>query len=60
MDWDEPTGKKKPQPKDLAPMGAVELTEYIGELKAEIIRAEAEIAKRDKTKNAAEAFFRKN
>lgn len=35
-----------------------ELEAYIGELKAEIIRAEAAIAAKDTHRSAAEAFFR--
>lgn len=59
MDWDELEPKKKPQAKDLSPLGVKELTAYIAELKTEIERAETEIAKRGSTKDAAEAFFRK-
>lgn len=58
MDWDEPVANKKPKPKDLAPLGVAELQDYISELKAEILRAEAEIAKRGSHKSAAEAIFR--
>ncbi len=35
-----------------------ELKEYIGNLKAEIIRAEAEIIKKEAHKNAAASFFK--
>jgi len=60
MDWDEPTKPKKPQPKDLSPLGVAELQDYIADLKAEITRAEAEIAKRGSHLNAAEAMFKKS
>lgn len=59
MDWDEASIKKQPQLKDLSPLGVAELTAYIEGLKAEITRAEAEIAKRESHKSGAEAFFRK-
>jgi uncharacterized small protein (DUF1192 family) len=36
-----------------------ELREYIAELKAEIIRAEADIEKKGLSRNAAEAFFKR-
>jgi uncharacterized small protein (DUF1192 family) len=58
MDWDEPQAKAKPKPKDLSSLGVAELNDYITELKAEIARAEAEIIKRGKDKNAAEALFK--
>ena len=35
-----------------------ELHDYIAELRAEIIRAEADIVKKDLSRNAAEAFFK--
>jgi uncharacterized small protein (DUF1192 family) len=50
--------KKKPQKKDLTRMSVGDLHEYIGELKAEITRAEAEIAKKGKAKSGAENFFK--
>lgn len=60
MDWDEPSKPKKPQPKDLAPLGVQELQDYIADLKTEIARAEAEIAKRGSHLTAAQALFRKD
>lgn len=36
-----------------------ELEEYIGELREEIARVEADIDKKGRHRNAAEAFFRK-
>lgn len=59
MDWDELEPKKKPKPRDLSVLGVSELNDYIGELREEITRAEAEIVKRGSHKDAAEAFFRK-
>ena len=50
---------KKPQPKDLSILGVSQLQEYISELKAEVARAEQEIAKREKHKSGAEALFKK-
>lgn len=58
MDWDEPQKNAKPKPKDLSQLGVAELTDYISELKAEISRAEAEIAGRSSHKSAAEALFK--
>ncbi len=58
MDWDEPQGAKKTKARDLSVLGVTELKDYIAELQAEIIRAQAEIAKRGDQKNAAEALFR--
>jgi len=45
-------------PQVLDPMGEEELGAYIAELRAEIARAEAAIAKRRAQKDAASAFFR--
>ena len=60
MDVDdlEPINRKKPL-KDLEVMSIEALGEYIEELKAEIRRAEAEIAKKQQARAGAEAFFRK-
>jgi uncharacterized small protein (DUF1192 family) len=38
--------------------GVAELREYIEELRAEILRAEAEIARKQSHRSAADAFFR--
>lgn len=51
--------KAKPQPKNLDPMSVIELNEYIAELEAEIARARAEIAKKDRIRSGAEAIFKK-
>ena len=50
--------KKKPQPKDLSRMSIGDLKEYIADLKAEITRAEAAIANKDKARAGAAAFFK--
>jgi uncharacterized small protein (DUF1192 family) len=40
-------------------LGIEELRDYIGELKEEIARVEADIVRKDSHKTAADAFFRK-
>ncbi len=50
--------KKKPQPKDLSRMSIGDLKEYIADLQAEIARAEAAIANKDKARAGAAAFFK--
>ncbi len=44
---------------DLSRLSAGELTERIGQLKAEIARVEAELSAKGHTKAAAEALFRR-
>lgn len=44
----------------LDPLGVEELREYIGELRAEIARVEADIDRKQGHRSAAEAFFRKD
>lgn len=44
---------------DLARLSAGELTERIAQLKAEILRLEAELSTKGATKAAAEALFRR-
>lgn len=44
---------------DLARLSAGELTERIGQLKAEIARLEAELSTKGASKAAAEAFFKR-
>lgn len=61
MDWDEPeTRKAKPKPKDLQPLSIAELTDYIGELEAEIVRARAMIAAKQQDRSGAEGLFRRS
>lgn len=43
----------------LDPLGVEELHAYIGDLRAEIARVEAEIGRKQGHRNAAEAVFRK-
>ena len=43
----------------LDPMGVEELHAYIGELREEVARVEAEIGRKQGHRSAAEAFFRK-
>ncbi len=50
--------KKKPVKKDLTRMSIGDLNAYIDELKAEISRAEAEIAKKGKARAGADSFFK--
>lgn len=40
-------------------LGIDELNEYIGELRAEITRVEADIARKQSHRSAADSFFRK-
>lgn len=53
----------RPRPARLVPpvldmWGVAELEAYIGELRTEIGRAEAEIARKNSHRNAADAFFK--
>ena len=43
----------------LDPLGVEELRDYIGELREEIARVEADIGRKQGHRSAAEAFFRK-
>lgn len=51
--------KKKPVPKNLEIMSIEALGDYIADLKAEIGRAEAMVASKQKARSGAEAFFKK-
>ena len=60
LDEDEP----RPKPKRVAelrldPLGVAELQDYIAELRAEIVRAEAEIARKQSHRSAADAVFKR-
>jgi uncharacterized small protein (DUF1192 family) len=60
MDIDDLEPRKQPpKPKDLGAYSIEDLRGYIGLLKAEISRAEAMIAQKDKQMNAASAIFKK-
>lgn len=50
---------KKPQKRNLEPLGVAELEAYIGELKDEIARVEADIERKKKHLSAAEGLFKK-
>ena len=57
--FEELEDRKKPQtPKDLEPCSLDELAEYIENLKAEIIRTEAEIEKKKAHMDAASSAFK--
>lgn len=57
---EEPDPKKKAQKlRNLEPMSVDELMAYVQELKAEIVRAEADIAKKKAYSEAASSFFKK-
>jgi uncharacterized small protein (DUF1192 family) len=47
------------KPKDLTLLGIAELEEYIATLDAEIVRARAEIAAKQKQRGGAEALFKR-
>jgi len=51
--------RQKPKPKDLTLLGVAELEEYIAGLEAEIARARAEIAAKQKQRSGAEALFKR-
>lgn len=50
--------KKQATLKNLEPMSVDELQHYVEELKAEIVRAEADIAKKKAYASAASSFFK--
>ncbi len=59
MDMDDLEPKtKKPQKRNLEPLGVAELENYIGELREEIARVEADIARKKKHLSAAESLFK--
>lgn len=60
-DEDEIAKSKRPQvfPRELYGMGVDQMREYIAELQLEIAKVEAQIAKQDGMKSAAEALFGK-
>lgn len=51
--------RKTPKLRDLAPLAIAELEAYIGELKAEILRVEGEIAAKRKQRGGAENLFKR-
>lgn len=48
---------KKPRPRALDKMSVPELKEYVQALQGEIARVEADIAKKEKSRSAADALF---
>lgn len=59
-DDDEPVSKhNRLEPPLLDTFSVDELHDYIAELKAEIIRVEADIARKQSHRSAADAFFRR-
>jgi len=59
MDIDDLEPKtKKAQKRNLEPLGVNELMDYIEDLKAEIVRVEADMAKKKKHLTAAESLFK--
>jgi uncharacterized small protein (DUF1192 family) len=60
MDEDEPRPRPSTGPgRDLRTLSIVELEAYRAQLRDEIARVEAEMAKRQDVRSAAEALFRK-
>ncbi len=59
MEWNdlEPQ-KEKPKPKNLVEMSIAALGEYIDELQAEIVRAEAMIKSKEAARDGAESVFK--
>ena len=60
--WDDeppPPPARRVTPILLEPLGLAELQEYIAELKAEIVRAEAAIERKQSHRGEADSFFRK-
>jgi uncharacterized small protein (DUF1192 family) len=56
---DEPlTKRRRLEPLLLDSLGIEELRSYIGELKAEIVRVEADIDRKGSHRSAADAFFK--
>jgi uncharacterized small protein (DUF1192 family) len=60
IDEDDPAPQRQPPKlKDLTLMGIAELEEYIAGLEAEVARARAEIAAKQKQRSGAEALFKR-
>ena len=60
MDEEDLAPQRQPlKPKDLTLLGVAELEEYIARLDAEIARARAEIAVKQKQRSGAEALFKR-
>jgi uncharacterized small protein (DUF1192 family) len=60
IDEDDPAPQRQPPKlRDLTLMGIAELEEYIAGLEAEVARARAEIAAKQKQRSGAEALFKR-
>lgn len=59
FDDDADPRKKAPKLRNLEQMSVDELAAYVEELKAEIVRVEADIAKKKAYSEAATSFFKK-
>lgn len=59
FDDDTDPKTKKQKPRVLDNLSVPELRNYIEELKAEILRVEADIQKKEKHKSAADALFKR-
>jgi len=59
-DEDLPRPKARLITPPLDPLGVAELEAYIGDLRTEIARAEAEIARKQGHRNAADSVFRRS
>jgi uncharacterized small protein (DUF1192 family) len=57
-DDEEPRPVQRFNPLPLDRLGVEELESYIGELRAEIARTEAEIGRKRSHRNAADSFFK--
>ncbi len=56
---DKPMPPRRVAPLALDPLGVAELQNYIAELRTEIARAEAAIARKEDHRGVADTFFRK-
>ncbi|MBV8913384.1 MAG: DUF1192 domain-containing protein [Acetobacteraceae bacterium] len=56
---DEPRARPRFTPLPLDRLGVEELEAYIGELRAEIARAEGEISRKRDLRSAADTFFKR-
>ena len=54
-----PKRTRRLEPLGLYPLGVSELRSYIDELRAEIVRAEAEIERKQGHRSAADSFFKR-
>jgi uncharacterized small protein (DUF1192 family) len=59
LDEDSDPKTKRAKPRNLDNFSVPDLKEYIVHLNDEIKRVEAELAKKEKHKNAVDAFFKK-